>query len=742
MFFRPATGSHRWTFFRVGGFDQVRLSSAADLAHLDQLDQKLWAALTCPVKNLEFDERTLALIDLDGDGRVRAPEILAAVQFCKDSLKSLDGMLAGKEELPLGLIDDSKPVGKAMLGLAQHILARIGKSTATVITAADIEKVQADLAKTRFNGDGVLPPATSDDPTVQQAITDIMTTCGSAKDRSGTDGITEEGAKNFFTACAEHLAWWGAGAADPETWPLGEGTGAALMVLDAVRPKILDYFARCRLAEYDPRAEQALNQREDQYLALAATDMSITKDEIAGFPLAMIAPARALPLTGPVNPGWSTRLEAFRTVVVVPLAGVQSTLNEAQFAALEARFAKARAWLAAAKGTVVAGLGVTRLRALAAAAMAGRIAALFTQDKAMQAEFDAVIPLERLVHLHRDFFRLCHNFINFADFYSPDRAAIFQAGTLFVDSRACELCVKVEDAAKHAALGGLAKTYLAYCDCTRPGGLKMTIAVAITAGDSDFLMVGRNGLFYDRKGRDWDATITKVVENPISVRQAFWSPYKKAIRFVEEMVAKRAASADETANVRLSNGITEASSAASTGAKTPPKPKIDLSIIALLGVAVSGATAVLGAVLQSFFGLGYLMPLGLLGLLLAISGPSMIIAALKLRQRNLGPILDANGWAINGRVKINIPFGGSLTALPILPANAKRSLIDPYAEKQTPWGMYITVTLLVLVVAGLAADRYLRPGAKDTWVWERPPFAEAPTATGAAIETATGAAAK
>jgi len=31
-------------------------------------------------------------------------------------------------------------------------------------------------------------------------------------------------------------------------------------------------------------------------------------------------------------------------------------------------------------------------------------------------------------------------------------------------------------------------------------------------------MVGRNGVFYDRKGRDYDATITKIVASPISLR--------------------------------------------------------------------------------------------------------------------------------------------------------------------------------------------------------------------------------
>ena len=116
----------------------------------------------------------------------------------------------------------------------------------------------------------------------------------------------------------------------------------------------------------------------------------------------------------------------------------------------------------------------------------------------------------------------CINFVNFRDFYGRKDKAIFQAGTLYLDQRSCDLCLTVEDAGKHAAMAGLAGTYLAYCDCYRKGtGEKMQIVAAFTGGDSDNLMVGRNGIFFDRKGRDWDATITKIVDNPISIRQAF-----------------------------------------------------------------------------------------------------------------------------------------------------------------------------------------------------------------------------
>jgi len=62
--------AHAWTFFRTGGIDQVALNSGEDLQHLGELDQKLWVALSCPVKGLEIDEQTLALIDAAEDDRL------------------------------------------------------------------------------------------------------------------------------------------------------------------------------------------------------------------------------------------------------------------------------------------------------------------------------------------------------------------------------------------------------------------------------------------------------------------------------------------------------------------------------------------------------------------------------------------------------------------------------------------------------------------------------------------------
>jgi hypothetical protein len=121
-------------------------------------------------------------------------------------------------------------------------------------------------------------------------------------------------------------------------------------------------------------------------------------------------------------------------------------------------------------------------------------------------------------------------------------------------------------------------------------------------------------------------------------------------------------------------------------------------IFAAIGLAVGALGTAIASVLTGLLSLHWWqIPLALAGVILAISGPSMLLAWFKLGSRNLGPILDANGWAINARARINIPFGTALTQLARLPEKAERSLTDPFAEKPTHWGGWgLAVAAVVL----------------------------------------------
>jgi len=709
--------TYTWKFFRAGGFDQVRLDTGADLMALDKLDQKLWVALACPATGLEFDSRTLALIDSDNDGRIRAPELLAAVKWAGNNLKNPDELLKGTPELPLSVINDTTAEGKQLLASARQILTNLGKKDATVVTIEDTADTAKIFAQTQFNGDGIVPIEAAEDDATRAILVDIIACVGSELDRSGKPGINQAKLELFFTEAQAYSDWWRKAESDPSILPLDGSTATAADTFKAIKSKVDDYFTRCRLAAFDPRAVTALNREEKEYLVFAAKDLNLTSSDIAGFPLAQVAPGKPLSLKEGINPAWADAMQRFETLIVRPILNGRPAITESDWATITAKFAAFDSWSALKAGAVVEKLGLKRVREILAGKSKENITNLIARDKALEPEVNAIVAVEKLVRFHRDLYKLVNNFVSFRDFYSRKDKAVFQAGTLYLDQRSCDLCLRVGDPARHAIMASLAGTYLAYCDCVRKSsGEQMQIVAAFTNGDSDNLMVGRNGIFYDRLGRDYDATISKIVDNPISIRQAFWAPYKKVARMIQEQIAKRAANADQAATAKLAQATAKLEQAAQTGQAPPPTPdpakqKVDPGLVAALSVGAAGVGATLGAILTGFLNLKWMMPLGVLAIILIISGPSMLMAYLKLRRRNLGPILDANGWAVNAKAKINVPFGASLTQVASLPPVYQRDLMgDPFAEKKRPWGLYGTLIVLLLLGLGWVLgtfDRFL-----------------------------------
>ncbi len=687
-----AGAAHHWRFFRTGGVFQALLDRGADLAHLGELDLKYWLALAMPTTGLEFDARTAELLDSDRDGRIRPPEVLAAVKWTCAAIQDPGLLLTPGDTLPLAAIRDA-----GLQAAARHLLKDLGRPDAAEVSLADAADRARHLAAARFNGDGIVSENTADDDATRQLIREIVGAMGGVADRNGQPGADAARIEAFFAQAAALVAWSDRAAAEPALAPLDPAaTAAAAAAVRAIRAKVEDYFTRCRLAGFDPTSRGAVNRSEADYRAVAAADLTTGDAAIAALPLAPAAGGRPLVLDpDKVNPAWSAAIAALRAHAVAPLIGDRAELTEPEWREVQSRLAAWEAWSAAKPATPAETLGLPHLRELLARDAKARLLALVAQDREPAAEIARVAEVEKLLRFRRDLGELLANYVNFSHFYGG-RPAVFQAGTLYLDARACHLCLEVVDAGKHAALAGFSGGYLAYCDITRPGGLKKSIVAVFTDGDSDNLMVGRNGVFYDRQGRDWDATITKIIANPISIREAFWMPYKKLIRLIEEQFAKRAAAADAASGAKIEATATQVAAVGQAPAAPPAPKKMDLGSIALIGVAIGGISAMVGGLLQALFGLGYWMPLGVLGILLLISGPSMLLAALKLRRRNLGPLLDANGWAINTRARLNIPFGARLTEVAAPPLGSVVPQPDPFAERRVVRTGFIAALLVAL----------------------------------------------
>lgn len=697
---------HTWSFFRTGGLDQVHLRSGKDIECLSELDQKLWTALSCPVQGVHFDGPTMQLLDTDKDGRVRVPEVLQAVAWLKARLKSLEPLTVGSEAVKLADIADGTPEGEALLASTKRILENLNKSEAEQITLTDVTDTAKIFAATEFNGDGIITADATDNPAVSATINQIIETFGAETDRNGKPGINQEKCDAFFQAAEEYLAWSAQTKSDPDILTLGSDTAAAFEAFKAMRAKVDDYFTRCSLAAFDSRAATSLAAQNEGFCALAAQELSMTTPEMAAFPLAAIKGGQELPLLEGVNPFWAGALAELHEKVVKPLCGAdQTTLTAADWVKIKARLAPFEAWSGAECGAQVAGLGVERLQELVDGSDKASISELIAHDAALEAENAQIVEVEQLIRYHAHLGHLLQNYVNMAQLYNPDATAIFQIGTLYMDARACELCFHVADVGAHAELSAASKCCLIYCKLTRDGSAETrTICAAFTAGFAQNLWVGRNGIFYDLAGRDWDATIVKVVENPISIKEAFWSPWRKIADMIGAQVNKLLAAREDAALAAASSRV-EAAAASAAAPTAPDAPKkmegaALASSVAALGIAVGLIASAVGGLVSVVVGLPlWKLLLGIVAIILVISCPSMVIAAFKLRARDLAPILNACGWAINRRLRFSLRLGRLFTREALLPEGAVRELRDPYADKN---GLRNTV-IVVVIVAVLAA---------------------------------------
>ena len=689
---------YKWEFANIGGASRVKISTGEDIAHLDELDPKMWTVLSCPVKGLEICEKSLAYMDTDADGKIRVNDVIATSKWLSAVVKDLNVLTAGQDSISLGAIDQENADGKKIHAAAKQILENLGKE-GDVISLADTKDVAAIFAKTRFNGDGIITEGSSDEADVKAVIAAAVAAMGGVADRSGAMGVNAEMIEGFYKALADYAAWCDAAVEAP----FADKTDAAIAAYNALDAKVKDFFMRSKLAAFSPESVASLDVQTAGIQAISAENLTGKMDEIAAYPIARVTGKAEIDLSEPVNPAWAAQFELVKSVAFAD----KKVITEADWAAVGAAFAAYTAWKGAKAGAAVEALGLETVKKFLAEDKKAALLELVAQDAALSEEAANIEMVDKFLHILRDFYRLLRNFVTLSDFYTKDKgvAAIFQSGRLIIDQRECRFCMQVADMAKHNASAAASGMFLVYCDCTtksKPG--KLSIVAAVTVGEIGDLAAGKNAIYYDNSGLEWDAVITKIVDNPISVGQAFWSPYRRMAKAVEDLITKSAADKDAkmmanaTAKINAAPAAVPAAPAAD-GSKPAPAVPFDIAKFAGIFAAIGMAVGMIGSALVSIFkGLSALawwkLILVFVAIMLVVSGPAMVLAWLKLRRRNIAPLLNANGWAVNAASKISIPFGETLTDTAKFP---KMKLKDPYAIPMAAWKK------VLLVLAPLAA---------------------------------------
>ena len=553
--------NYKWQYCSLGGTKRVCITSGEDIAHLAELDQKLWTVLSCPVKGLELDERTLDLIDFDRDGKIRAEEVITAANWLCSVVKDKNMILQGHDYIDLADFNTDNEEGVQMRDCAAELLKIMG-----------LEKTTITL------------------PELNEFLADYDENC--AKD---------------LESSLESLS--------VKSSPYGANSDDAVSAVDAIRDKVTDYFLRCKFIQFHDDCATALDVSAEKVAEISEKNFATNIEEISKYPLSKPRADALLPIKEGINPAWQSQFAKVKELVLDVDYPGKDTLTEDEWNAVVANINEGH-------------------------------------EEKLTNEHDVIKPLERLLHLYRDFYTLLRNYVAMVDFYNKDIPAVFQAGQLYVDSRRLDLCLKVgPDVAKHMDNSELSDMFLIYCKCTsRVKNETMNIVAVLTSGDINNIRVGKNAVFYDNSGQDWDTT---AVAAPGAAPAAVKKPFD---------IAKFAG--------------------------------IFAAIGMAIGFILNALTGIMGAVFHSWLSAIIFIAI----IMLCISGPSMVLAWIKLRGRNLGPVLNANGWAINSKIIVNSRFGRTLTQRAKYPAVVMSK--DPYAP-MPKWLIWLIFILIVLVIVFL-----------------------------------------
>ena len=488
--------------------------------------------------------------------------------------------------------------------------------------------------------------------------------------------------------------------------PFGAATPTMFQAIAATKDKVEQFFTQCVLVRFDARMAERITPRDEELAKLDYKDRQAILEHLRLAPLAKPNPEGILPLDEGINEVYRGSINALRTQVIVPMFGEETTmLTEAQWRQILEKFGPYEAWVKAKPSTALEPLGVDKLRAYLAAPHDAAIRALMVEDKAVAGEIQQLQNLEKLLLYHQWLFEFVNNYVSFPYLFNPKRRAMFEMGTLVLGGREFTFVVRVENRSVHSTLAKNSGIYLLYLQIT---GAKpedsFEVAVPVTRGDAKNFYVGKRGVFFTVAGRELDAQIMQIVENPISLWESVKDPFRRVYAMIGSRFTQIAATIQKETETAIT-GTTGSQQAIQTGLRQvqqtadqpaaqnqPPSTSASVpgsmvpgtprnSTIRDLMIGTGFLVAGIGTALKFLVDAAkQLAQPKTLNVLLIMIGVFLVVAILaaalsawkKLRQRDLGVLLQASGWAINGRMRLIRAMARFFTRKTKIPKGARK----------------------------------------------------------------------
>jgi hypothetical protein len=653
-------------FERRGKTVQLRIRTARDLQTVLALDEALWVATNAPIAAISSDETFLQGIDIDRNGRITTHDLQKAIRWTLETLSNPSALEEGADRLCLKDLDERSPEGRRILEGCRLILQRLGRDESQSVRLPDGREILAREQSLPVSETGVALPAAAEKPEMRQFLADVVRITGGVEHPSGARGVNTSILNAFLWACRSRLDWQKRGRLAEETreaiMPLGAETHQSYAVVHVLSPKIDSYFAQCEALALDPQYQRRMGITEAELDQYDFDDPSAIQEMLATAPIARARPDRILTLREGVNPYYAQTLEEFRNLVLPALLEqAPDELTAAQWLKVKSFFAAHRKWKDAGPDGPIADLDEATLRAYLEEPYARRAQEIIAESVGRSTVLENLRRTEKLLLHLRYLMELANNLVSFPHLYDPSRKAMLQMGTLVIDGRRLNLAVRVLNRAEHVKVAQMSYLYVLYVEIHCPDEKEpYEVAVPVTSGNKGNLCVGKRGVFFDVNGRECDARVVHVLENPISVREALWSPFRRISQMVMGKIEAITGEAEKSFEARSSGALAQLPGAPpgpgpAASPEPPNRPAPGGGLIVGGGLMVAALTSAVAYISNTLFRTPLLYILGVLGSAIAlVLVPIAILALLKLRRRDLSAILEGSGWGINARMRLTL----------------------------------------------------------------------------------------
>lgn len=713
---KPPAGKFR--FRLIGGALQLRIEDAEALNNVLLLDEAFWAMTGINTSSLRFDRRFLDFLDKDGDGHIRCTEVKEAVKFILDSFKDLSGVVSGSDTIYLDAIDPGAPDAGVLCGSFRLIAGNLGKSESDGLTADEIRADRTTIGFSRRNGDGIITADADIADSLSAMIGNIIASGRVATDRSGSSGVSRAEIESFAAAVQNRLAHAAEAGSDPAVMVYGSDTAGAWAALKDCESLIDGYFLNTAAAGFLTDTPARVGKME------CTADLMIPSDVRKMLETAVAAKPGAggeLDFSTVLNPLYAEKLLALEKSRVLDGFCVDRKLSAAEWQRAKAALAPYGAWLARfPAGDGLDGFSSEQLQGFLAGNELEELKKLSDADLSFATAVDGSTTLLKLALFQRYLMEFLNNFVALPELFNPQRPSRLQMGKLIMDGRHFTLTVPVQNVAEHKRIIHSSDICVLYVEILRSvAGVpeKQLLAVAVTGGTMRTLFIGKHGVFVDTDGNVYDARITDMVDQPVSVWEALKSPF---FRFAD-FLGKQAEKMFNTRNAEIQKNMTaelnkNAAVKPNAGAAVPAAaPASNLPMMLMgggIGIAALGSSVAFIA--KSLQNVSFFTVLAVIaGIIVIFGGPMVVVSLVKLYRRNLSRFLESCGCAVNRPMRLTRRMGTIFTFVPRRP-KGEMLMLDPAELLHLPpakgkfWlkAAAMLLALLLGAASGIAITHY------------------------------------